>query len=47
VFRVLLPGAPPKVCGTSMIGKSGYRFSLATNAKRLRGDHAKKEVTGP
>src|ERR1700682_5252745 len=24
----------------SMIRKSGYRFSLATNAKRLRGDHA-------
>src|SRR5260370_38070071 len=23
-----------------MIRKSGYRFSLATNAKRLRGDHA-------
>src|ERR1700674_5772285 len=26
--------------GYSMIRKSGYRFSLATNAKRLRGDHA-------
>jgi hypothetical protein len=24
----------------SMIRKSGHRFSLATNAKRLRGDHA-------
>jgi hypothetical protein len=23
-----------------MIRKSGHRFSLATNAKRLRGDHA-------
>src|SRR6266481_32886 len=23
-----------------MIRKNGYRFSLATNAKRLRGDHA-------
>jgi hypothetical protein len=30
-----------------MIWKSGNRFSLATNAKRLRGDHAQtknKEV---
>jgi hypothetical protein len=26
--------------GYSMIRKSGDRFSLATNAKRLRGDHA-------
>ena len=25
---------------SSMIRKSGHRFSLATNAKRLRGDHA-------
>src|SRR6201987_6456573 len=25
-----------------MIRKSGHRFSLATNAKRLRGDHAQK-----
>src|SRR5258705_14004617 len=27
-----------------MIRKSGHRFSLATNAKRLRGDHAQKRV---
>src|ERR1035438_8637703 len=28
-----------------MIRKGGYRFSLATNAKRLRGDHAQnKEI---
>src|SRR5882724_6895405 len=28
-----------------MIRKSGYRFSLATNAKRLRGDHAQTIAT--
>jgi hypothetical protein len=28
----------------SMIRKSGYRFSLATNAKRLRGDHAQTKT---
>src|SRR6266550_948059 len=27
-----------------MIRKSGDRFSLATNAKRLRGDHAQKKI---
>jgi hypothetical protein len=27
----------------SMIRKSGHRFSLATNAKRLRGDHAQSK----
>jgi hypothetical protein len=29
-----------EIARQSMIRKSGYRFSLATNAKRLRGDHA-------
>jgi hypothetical protein len=27
----------------SMIRKSGNRFSIATNAKRLRGDHAQTQ----
>src|SRR5436190_6779990 len=27
-----------------MIRKSGYRFSLATNAQRLREDHAQKKI---
>src|SRR5882672_5268938 len=35
-YRCQLPPLSPK----NMIGKSGHRFSLATNAKRLRGDHA-------
>jgi hypothetical protein len=29
-----------------MIRKGGYRFSLATSAKRLRGDHAPTKESG-
>jgi hypothetical protein len=29
-----------------MIRKSGHRFSLATNAKPLRGDHAQTKSAG-
>src|SRR5947207_10343804 len=33
----------PQDRARSMIRKSGYRFSLATSAKRLRGDHAQNK----
>ncbi len=36
----LLTAVRPSASVWSMIRKSGYRFSLATNAKRLHGDHA-------
>lgn len=41
VFYVLLRSGM-----TSTIRKGGYRFSLATNAKRLRGDHAQIGESG-
>jgi hypothetical protein len=45
--RRLAHGGTEKGSAQGVIRKSGDRFSLATNAKRLRGDHAPgKDETG-